>query len=129
MFTIDQIRNAHSKVKSGADFPAYIQELKSLGIQAYEHMVGDGSIHYVGTDNFRLAAPPKWEARMISQTASADQLKQSLQVHQQGQSDYPTFCQQAAEAGVDKWIVDMEAMKCVYYDGKGNELLSEDIPE
>lgn len=128
MFTIDQIRNAHSKVKSGADFPAYIKELKSLGIRAYEHMVSDGSIHYVGTDNFRLAAPPKWEARTVSQTASSDQLKQSLQVHQQGQTDYTSFCQQAAEAGVDKWIVDMEAMKCVYYDTNGQELLSEDIP-
>lgn len=28
MFTITQIENAHSKVKSGADFPKYIQDLK-----------------------------------------------------------------------------------------------------
>jgi hypothetical protein len=29
MFTITQIKEAHSKVKSGADFPAYIQGLIS----------------------------------------------------------------------------------------------------
>ena len=28
MFTENQIKETHSKVKSGADFPAYIQDLK-----------------------------------------------------------------------------------------------------
>ena len=32
MFTLEQIKLAHSKVKSGADFPAYIKELKALGV-------------------------------------------------------------------------------------------------
>lgn len=36
MFTVEQIKAAHSKVKSGADFPAYIQEIKSLGVTHYE---------------------------------------------------------------------------------------------
>jgi hypothetical protein len=28
MFTIEQIKAAHNKLKSGSDFPAYFQELK-----------------------------------------------------------------------------------------------------
>jgi len=28
MFTVEQIKAAHSKVKSGADFPSYIKEIK-----------------------------------------------------------------------------------------------------
>jgi hypothetical protein len=32
MFTIEQIKQAHNKVKSGADFPKYIQEIKKLGM-------------------------------------------------------------------------------------------------
>lgn len=35
MFTLDQIREAHVKVKSGADFPHYIQDLIVLGVQKY----------------------------------------------------------------------------------------------
>ena len=31
MFTLEQIELAHSKVKSGAEFPRYIQEIKELG--------------------------------------------------------------------------------------------------
>jgi hypothetical protein len=35
MFTIEQIKQAHVKVKSGADFPAYIKYLKQLGVRYY----------------------------------------------------------------------------------------------
>lgn len=31
MFTVEQIETAHAKVKSGADFPNYIKEIKELG--------------------------------------------------------------------------------------------------
>lgn len=33
MFTVEQIEEAHSKVKSGTDFPNYIQEIKNLGVK------------------------------------------------------------------------------------------------
>ena len=39
MFTVEQIKAAHSKVKSGADFPAYIQEIKALGLLIMKHML------------------------------------------------------------------------------------------
>jgi hypothetical protein len=32
MFTLEQIQQAHKKVKSGADFPAYAQELTNMGV-------------------------------------------------------------------------------------------------
>lgn len=41
MFTAEQIKAAHSKVKSGADFPSYIQEIKALGVTHYEAHVED----------------------------------------------------------------------------------------
>ena len=44
MFTVEQIKTAHSKVKSGADFPSYIKEIKSLGVTHYEAYVTDGHI-------------------------------------------------------------------------------------
>jgi uncharacterized protein YbcV (DUF1398 family) len=128
MFTIEQIKAAHSKVKTGADFPKYIQEMAKLGIKSYEHYVSDGHINYLGTNNFVISADSKWAARSITDQASSSKLKHSLEIHQQGQTDYPTFCLQAAEAGVEKWIVDMQKMTCAYYDKTGNTLLTEEIP-
>ena len=52
MFTLQAIKDAHSKVKSGADFPTYIQELKVLGITKYDTYVRDGHAVYFGNEDF-----------------------------------------------------------------------------
>ncbi|MBL7713323.1 MAG: DUF1398 domain-containing protein [Chitinophagaceae bacterium] len=127
-FTLEQIRDAHAKVKSGADFPAYVQELKALGIAHYEHFVADGRIRYTGIDGFSIDAPAKWPEQNITAKGDAAQLKTALEVHQQGGSDYFTFCQQSAAAGVEKWTTDMQAMRCSYYSQSGAVLLEEIIP-
>ncbi len=128
MFTIDQIREAHSKVKSGADFPGYVQEMKKLGVVSYEHFVSDGHIQYYGTGGVTLLAAAKWAPREIAAHGDAEKLQYALTIHQQGQTDYPTFCKQAAEAGVEKWVVNMVRMACVYYDPEGFEMVAEVIP-
>jgi uncharacterized protein YbcV (DUF1398 family) len=128
VFTIEQIRTAHSKVKSGADFPAYVQEMKLLGILFYEHFVSDGHVRYHGCNNFTLAAEAKWWPVEIIKTSNNEKLKHSLLIHQQGETDYLSFCKQAAAAGVEKWIVDMQQMTCTYYDEAGNKILVEIIP-
>jgi uncharacterized protein YbcV (DUF1398 family) len=128
MFTIEQIKAAHSKVKSGADFPSYIQEIKTLGVTSYEHFVSDGHVEYFGLNGFTIAAPAKWPAREVAATSSAEELKHTLKIHQQGQTDYVTFCKQSAEIGVEKWTVDITKMTCTYYDKAGTEMLVEVIP-
>src|SRR5215471_14732002 len=107
MFTPEQIKAAHSKVKSGADFPGYVQEMKSLGISFYEHYVSDGHIQYHGSNNFTLSVDAKWTPIEIARTGDQEKLKHSLLIHQQGQTDYISFCKQAAETGVEKWIVNI----------------------
>lgn len=128
MFTEEHIKTAHSKVKSGADFPSYIQEMKTLGVTAYEHFVADGHINYYGANDFVLSAGAKWAPLKISNLSSIEKLKQALIIHQQGQTNYPTFCMEAAEAGVEKWIVDIIKMSCAYYDKANTEMVVEIIP-
>lgn len=129
MFTINQIKEAHAKVKSGADFPKYILDMTKLGVISYEHFVSDGHIQYYGADGFTISADTKWEIRNIAQQADAARLRHCIAIHQQGQTDYPTFCKQVAEIGVEKWVVDMKKMSCDYYDLAGNKMLAEPIPE
>ena len=128
MFTIHQIKEAHAKVKSGADFPAYVQELKALGVVSYNNYVSDGHTDYFGANNFSTSAEAKYPAMEISPAGSKEKLQQALTIHQQGQTNYPTFCKQAAEAGVEKWTVHMIEMTCTYYDKAGNKLIVETIP-
>lgn len=128
MFTLDQIKAAHSKVKSGADFPSYIQELIQFGIKSYTIKVMDGHAEYSGEGNYKIISPAKYEPLIIASTSDLEQFKTDLKRHQQGQTDYLTFCQDAANAGVEKWIVLMDKMTCTYYDRMGNEVLFEVIP-
>jgi uncharacterized protein YbcV (DUF1398 family) len=128
MFTIDQIKAAHAKVKSGADFPNYALETKGLGVTSYELYVTDGHTAYHGADGFALSADAKWQPVEIAKKSNKGLLENSLKIHQQGQTDFLTFCRQAAEAGVEKWIVDMIKMICVYYDKAGSTMVTESIP-
>lgn len=128
MFSIDDIQNAHSKVKSGADFPAYIQDLKKLGVIRYETFVSDGHTVFLGESEFRASTPDKYDEMEISDDSDAEQFKSDLKSHQQGNTDYKTFCNDCAKSGIEKWIVDLERMTCTYYDKEENEILVEKIP-
>ena len=128
MFTLPQIKDAHSKVKSGADFPRYVQDLIKLGVLGYETFVGDGHTEYFGAANCRLQGEPRYAPINVAATGNTEKFKSDLKNHQQGGSDFPTFCAQAAEAGVFKWIVDTRKMSCTYYDREGNEMLAKTIP-
>lgn len=129
MFTVDQIKAAHSKVKSGADFPAYVQDLIQLGVRSYDTYVEDGHTDYYGEDGYKITSAPKYEALKVAEKSDAEKFKFNLKEHQQGKSDYLTFIHQCAEWGVYKWVVAMDGMTCTYYDKAGKELLVERIPD
>lgn len=129
MFTVDQIKAAHSKVKSGADFPNYIQELIQLGVTSYETYVSDGHTEYFGKDAYQTSTTPTYDTLSIAEISNAEQFKIDLKAHQQGQTDYPTFCKDCAKSGIEKWTVAMDKMTCTYYDKAENELLTEIIPQ
>lgn len=127
MFTLQQLKAAHGKVKSGADFPRYVQEIKELGLLTYEFTVQDGSIVYYGAGQYQVKAGAIYEPLSINPGASAEALQYAITIHQQGQTDFLTFCRQAAEAGVNKWVVDTQELVCSYKDQAGNLVVAEPI--
>jgi len=128
MFTVEQIQAAHSKVKSGADFPNYMQDLIKLGVVSFETYVEDSHSVYFGRDNFSTKSEGKYDNLKISDTLDKDQFVADLKLHQKGGTDYMTFCQDCAKSGIEKWTVKTDDMTCTYFDTKGNEVLVEVIP-
>ncbi len=129
MFTVEQIEKAHEKVKSGADFPAYIQEIKQMGVNSFETWVIDSHTVYYGQGNYQTSSTPQYPEMVIADTVDKERFYQLLKKHQQGETDYYTFCKHCAETGVEKWIVYLDAMTCTYYDKLENEVLIEEIPQ
>lgn len=128
MFTLQQIKAAHSKVRSGADFPAYIRELRNIGVISYETFVTDGHTRYSGTGDYTTSSPAMYTPLDISKNTDAREFKAALLSHQQGNTDYSTFCNDCAKSGIVKWVVSINQMTCTYYDSEGNEMLVEKIP-
>ena len=130
MFTQDQIKAAHAKVKSGADYPRYVRDLKKLGIHHYDYVVENGAnVYYDHVGNHLSTRLDDIMHRNVSDISSSEMLKEYIVNHQQGNSDFPTFCLQAAKAGVQRWSSDLEKMVCTYYDKMNNEMYAEPIPE
>ena len=129
MFSIEQIQAAHSKVKSGADFPSYIREIKSLGVTHYEAYVADGHIDYHGANDYTAKLPAKYDPLVIADTPNSEVFKAELLAHQQGKTDFLTFIKMCATMGIEKWAICMDEMTCTYYDKAKNELLVEAIPQ
>ncbi|MEO8721476.1 MAG: DUF1398 family protein [Ginsengibacter sp.] len=129
MFTIEQIVEAHSKVKSGVDFPKYIQQLKQLGVTDYETWVVDSHTGYFGENKYQTTSDPLYEQLEIADTSNKEKFVEQLKIHQQGKTDYLTFCKGCAEAGIEKWFARLDMMTCTYYDKAGNEILVQQIPQ
>lgn len=128
MFTLEKIAEANSKVKSGADFPRLVQEMIEMGIAANDVYVSDGHAEYFGNNGEKIVSGAMYEPLVISDKSLSEEFTRRLKAHQQGQTDYPTFCRDAAETGIEKWTIDLEKMTCTYYDKAGNEILVEQIP-
>ena len=127
MFTIEQIKETHAKVKSGADFPNYIQDLIILGVKGYDTFVDDGHVLYYGVNNYSVASDEKYDPIKIAPFANKERFIEFLVMHQDGQSDYLTFCNHAGQCGIARWRVDIIEMTCTYFDQAGSEILIEKI--
>ncbi len=128
MFTLAQIEGVQSKIKSAADFPYYVQDLKTLGVLVFETMVLDSSTIFHGADSFQVVSQPRYDALDVAANSNKEQFVHSLKIHQQGETDYLTFCRHCVECGIEKWVVDTNQLTCIYFDKAGNEILVEHIP-
>lgn len=129
MFTLQAIQSAHATVKSGADFPQYVQDIKKLGLDYYDFMVADGHSQYVSTTGETLASEPKYAPLTVANQPNVEALRHTIKIHQQGQTDFMTFCQQAADAGVKLWRTDATNLQVIYLDTNDNEMINEPIPD
>lgn len=128
MFTVAQIEKAHSKVKTGADFPNYIQDLIQLGVVRFDTFVSDSHSDYYGAKDFQTSSGGKYESIAIEYSLQLETFEKELKEHQQGKTDYMGFIASCAKNGIHKWTMDLKAFTCVYYDKGGNVVLTEVVP-
>tara|TARA_R110000868_G_scaffold157599_1_gene384978 strand:- start:12844 stop:13233 length:390 start_codon:yes stop_codon:yes gene_type:complete len=128
MYTLEQIKQAYDKVKTESDFAIYIQELIHLGIKGYDTIVSDSRVVYYSDTDYEVSTDKKYEPLYIAPKGNKERFIEYLVMHESGQTDYFTFCQQAAQCGIAKWRIDIIEMTCTYLTTAGDALIIEKIP-
>lgn len=128
MITLEEIKELESRAKTGADFPRLIKELKANGLLSFEFLLENGVVVYSFLNEQQLKTEAQYELLKIKDKSDSEYFIKILKEHQRGNTNFPEFCQQAADSGVCKWVVDTNKMTCTYFDLGSNELYSEPIP-
>ena len=84
MFTLKDIKDAHSMVKSGADFQNYVRDLIKIGIKKYDFFVRDGHALYFGDNDYQLKSKPAYKVLNIANISDKERFKHYLKNHQRG---------------------------------------------
>jgi uncharacterized protein YbcV (DUF1398 family) len=106
MFTIEQIKLAYGKMKSDADFPKYIAEIKEIGVVALEMWVKDRRTIFFNLNNFQTMSNTAHETLPLATVTDKDKFVHYLKKHQKEKTDFFTFCQHCAATGIENgtWI-------------------------
>ncbi|MCG2794100.1 MAG: DUF1398 domain-containing protein [Weeksellaceae bacterium] len=129
MFTLAQIEAAHSNVQSGKDFPEFAKKIKEMGVSSVETFVEDGSTTYYGMDGSQVTSAQQYAPLLIFGLVNPEKFLADLRHHQQGYSDFFQFCKDCSDSGIYKWVVDLGAKTCTYFDSQGNHIFEEKIPD
>ena len=127
MFTLENINRGHVQF-TGPDFPKLIAYFKDLSMVENTVDIQSGQVTYRSQTGQTLEKTGYQVTIPVSDQANLDQFVTILRNHQAGQTDFPTFCQETAEAGIYKWVTDLEAMTCSYLDQAEQAVFVETIP-
>lgn len=128
MITLTDIETAQSKIGAASDFPQYIQDLKKLGIQKFSTLVENSQSVYWQKGGEPIVSAWKYKTLTIASKTDENTFVECLKMHQEGRTDYFTFCEDCAKSGIERWVMDLDQMTCTYIDHSGHEILVENVP-
>ncbi len=126
-FSLVSIQEAH-KLYTGPDFPKLIKAFKSMDMITNIFDLETGKVTYVSRSGDTLVSTG---IKMKFDTREAGKYEEAiiaLQRNQRGESDFYSFCNEVAKAGIYKWVSDLDAMTCSYFDRMEQVVIIENIP-
>ena len=126
-FSLASIIEAH-KQYTGPDFPKLIKAFKAMGMITNVFNLETGIVTYMNRSGEILESTGIKVEFDICGTGNYEEAVFALQRNQRGDSDFYTFCYEVAKASIYKWVSDLEAMTCSYYDKMGKAIIVENIP-
>lgn len=120
--TINEIKEVNN-----GNFPQLIKAYKEYGIVKFQTDASTAKTKYYDIEGNSVSDSVDFFNLEIGQL-DVDKFKNDLLEHQRGLTDFPTWLELTANSGVAYWVVDLDAMTCIYYDLAENQLVTEMIP-
>jgi uncharacterized protein YbcV (DUF1398 family) len=113
---------------AGRPYPEYVKNLKEAGVTRYEVNVANQLTVVYADEGDPLEVPVDLPQLVCANTFEAGSLKAAQLSTQSGLIGYPEFLSEIAEAGVHRYVADLEGMKITYYGKDEANKLEESIP-
>lgn len=125
-FSLESIKKAQ-KLYTGPDFPKLVKEYRLMGIILNIYNIETGVVNYINNSGDSIKDMGVKVDFDIPESSIYEKAILGLKRNQNGESDFMTFCTEVAQAGIYKWVVNLETMTCSYYDKNENLIISEII--
>lgn len=127
-FKLSAIQQAHQQF-TGVDFPKLFKVFKDMGMTYNIVNIQDGTATYVHQSEDDIVTSSVKSNHPVAPSSNQSIVQDVLTRHQQGQTDFETFCDEMAQAGIYKWHIDIQAGTCTYIDLQEQAIISELIPQ
>ncbi|HCX9555940.1 TPA: DUF1398 family protein [Staphylococcus aureus] len=127
-FKLSAIQQAHQQF-TGVDFPKLFKAFKDMGMTYNIVNIQDGIATYVHQSEDDIVTSSVKSNHPVAPSSNQSIVQDVLTRHQQGQTDFETFCDEMAQAGIYKWHIDIQAGTCTYIDLQEQAIISELIPQ
>lgn len=129
-FKLSAIQQAHQQF-TGVDFPKLFKAFKDMGMTYNIVNIQDGTATYVHQSEDDIVTSSVKSNHPVAPSSNQSIVQDVLTRHQQGQTDFETFCDEMAQAGIYKWHIDIQAGAgtCTYIDLQEQAIISELIPQ
>lgn len=127
-FKLSAIQQAHQQF-TGVDFPKLFMAFKDMGMTYNIVNIQDGTATYVHQSEDDIVTSSVKSNHPVAPSSNQSIVQDVLTRHQQGQTDFETFCDEMAQAGIYKWHIDIQAGTCTYIDLQEQAIISELIPQ
>lgn len=127
-FKLSAIQQAHQQF-TGVDFPKLFKAFKDMGVTYNIVNIQDGTATYVHQSEDDIVTSSVKSNHPVAPSSNQSIVQDVLTRHQQGQTDFETFCDEMAQAGIYKWHIDIQAGTCTYIDLQEQAIISELIPQ
>ncbi|HHD8983510.1 TPA: DUF1398 family protein [Escherichia coli] len=127
MDQVDVLREMFEQVRKEHNFPQFYSGLKRQNIAYYIYYLATDNIRAITVNDEALLIRGNRELLKVSTIKNPEQVKKAARIHNSGKSTFLEYTTTLVNAGVFRWVTDVNDNKRRYYSVDDTLLYMEDV--